>query len=69
MKIIVEGRELNDEEKVAYLVREFGWSDSRARQRVLIGAGMSRGDVLRLEPTKPLVPPDASQSRRKAIIP
>lgn len=70
MNIIIGGRELTEDEKIAYLVETFGWSESRARQRVHIGAGKSRGDVLRLEPTKPLNPDSATQSRRpKTLLP
>lgn len=68
MRIVIDGRELNEDERVRYLVEQLGWGESRARQRIRIGAGRSRGDIVRLEATKPL-PPDISQSRRPLLMP
>jgi len=68
LRIIVGGRHLNEEEQIDFLKRVLGWDESRARQRVSIGLGKLRGDIVRLEPTKPL-PPDPSLSKRPFNFP
>ncbi|MBK8136406.1 MAG: hypothetical protein IPK52_11295 [Chloroflexi bacterium] len=61
MRIFVGGRLLNENEQIDYLMRVLGWDESRARQRVSIGLGKIRGDIVRLEPTKPLADPSLSK--------
>jgi hypothetical protein len=53
MKITKDGRELSEEEQIQFLIKELGWSEGRARQRVEIANGKRRGDIVWPEGMEP----------------
>jgi hypothetical protein len=53
MKITKGGRELTEDQQVRFLMKELGWSESRARQRVQIGSGNISGDIVWPEGMEP----------------